>query len=146
MSRLIWVFAGRTCHFVGFVTMRLIYCRIVLSYKDWMSQKRWFISSFDTWDMFYRRRRLCLSFSNMIVIRCGRQRFYQSSDAEIKIKLEIHMRGCGYVMRLVAHDLGAFAHNVESQTHPHIRMPLPSITGFWYFPYAYPHKSVHISS
>ena len=24
MPRLIWVFAGRTCHFVGFVTMRLI--------------------------------------------------------------------------------------------------------------------------
>ena len=25
MPRLIWVFAGRTCHFVGFVTRRLIY-------------------------------------------------------------------------------------------------------------------------
>ena len=25
IPRLIWVFAGRTCHFVGFVTMRLIY-------------------------------------------------------------------------------------------------------------------------
>ena len=27
MPRLIWIFAGRTCHFVGFVTMRLIYSR-----------------------------------------------------------------------------------------------------------------------
>ena len=26
MPRLIWVFAGRTCHFVGCVTMRIIYC------------------------------------------------------------------------------------------------------------------------
>ena len=29
MPRLIWVFAGRTCHFVGFVTRRLIYCHKV---------------------------------------------------------------------------------------------------------------------
>ena len=26
MPRLIWVFAGRTCHFIGFVTRRLVYC------------------------------------------------------------------------------------------------------------------------
>ena len=26
MPRLIWVFAGRTCHFVGFVMRQLIYC------------------------------------------------------------------------------------------------------------------------
>ena len=29
MPRLIWVFAGRTCHFVGFVVRRLIYRSIV---------------------------------------------------------------------------------------------------------------------
>ena len=27
MHRLIWVFAGRTCHFVGFVMLRLSWCR-----------------------------------------------------------------------------------------------------------------------
>ena len=31
MPRLIWVFAGRTCHFVGFVTMRLIWPAVWLS-------------------------------------------------------------------------------------------------------------------
>ena len=28
MPRLIWVFAGRTCHFVGFVVMRLNFCSV----------------------------------------------------------------------------------------------------------------------
>ena len=28
MPRLIWVFAGRTCHFVGLVMLRLIYCHV----------------------------------------------------------------------------------------------------------------------
>ena len=31
MARLIWVFAGRTCHFVGFVMRRLILCGFVVS-------------------------------------------------------------------------------------------------------------------
>ena len=30
MPRLIWVFAGRTCHFVSFVMLRLIYCTIAV--------------------------------------------------------------------------------------------------------------------
>ena len=42
MPRLIWVFAGHTCHFVGFVTRRLIYCshktiKHRFSFKDNMS-------------------------------------------------------------------------------------------------------------
>ena len=35
MPRLIWVFAGRTCHFVGFVTRRLIWRRERKIEKTW---------------------------------------------------------------------------------------------------------------
>ena len=39
MPRLIWVFAGRTCHFVGLVTMRLIFSSILMAVSeqtDWL--------------------------------------------------------------------------------------------------------------
>ena len=35
MPRLIWVFAGRTCHFVGFVIRRLNYVRYIMR-KSWL--------------------------------------------------------------------------------------------------------------
>ena len=35
MPRLTWVFAGRTCHFVGFVTRRLIYIPSSLIWRWW---------------------------------------------------------------------------------------------------------------
>ena len=35
MPRLIWVFAGRTCHFVGFVMTRLIY-KVLIVLIDWL--------------------------------------------------------------------------------------------------------------
>ena len=35
MPRLIWVFAGRTCHFVGFVMRRLNYPLVILKYPVW---------------------------------------------------------------------------------------------------------------
>ena len=40
MSRLIWVFAGRTCHFVGFVMRRLIYLFWKKEVNDW-KYKKW---------------------------------------------------------------------------------------------------------
>ena len=42
MPRLIWVFAGRTCHFVGYVTMRLILVKF-RSLNDHLSGKELFI-------------------------------------------------------------------------------------------------------
>ena len=36
MPRLIWVFAGRTCHFVGFVTRRLIIMMFIDCNKKWI--------------------------------------------------------------------------------------------------------------
>ena len=40
MPRLIWVFAGRTCHFVGFVTKRLIFDAYTTGISAWLTGAR----------------------------------------------------------------------------------------------------------
>ena len=56
MPRLIWVFAGRTCHFVGFVMRRLNYKEADKDYKNvlwaWEIEK-------SVWGSLFGIRRLC---------------------------------------------------------------------------------------
>ena len=37
LIRLIWVFVGRTCHFVGFVMLRSLTCGLVHEHRRWLS-------------------------------------------------------------------------------------------------------------
>ena len=43
MPRLIWVFIGRTCHFVGFITMRLNFPKLTAHYL-WLSMSNTTVS------------------------------------------------------------------------------------------------------
>ena len=61
MSRLIWVFAGRTCHFVAFITLRLILflhnaCQLLLCWHwyinlfGWKKNSFWLCFKFRVWE------------------------------------------------------------------------------------------------
>ena len=47
MPKLIWVFARRTCHFVGFVILRLIF--LPFSAYSWRTGQHWHDDSCDDW-------------------------------------------------------------------------------------------------
>ena len=51
MPRLIWVFAGRTCHFVGFV-MRLLKCVIILNCMNYNQNKLRYIKNSNVYNIY----------------------------------------------------------------------------------------------